>query len=184
MKTALLNTLYPRRAIARRVGTVALAGAAFAVLALAGCASGPGRSGSSAPVPRSVSLPDMEGELRRDLAGTPVAVERVAVSSESTGLRVSVPQPHGFEPGSAAVKPALAAVLDRLVEPLLGSPRWLLVVRGPIDPRGASFQGQDRAAAVRDYLVARGVSAPRFEPPRSHAVAATEVLLVDRGRKP
>jgi outer membrane protein OmpA-like peptidoglycan-associated protein len=154
-------------------------------LTLTGCATPPGKSAASAPAPRGVSVADLEGELRRDLAGTPVTVERVAASSESTGLRVSVPQPHGFEPGSAAVKPALAAVLDRLVAPLLGSPRWLVVVRGPIDARGGNpYQGQDRAAAVRDYLVARGVLAPRFEPPRSHALPGTEILLVDRGRKP
>jgi outer membrane protein OmpA-like peptidoglycan-associated protein len=166
------------------ISTAALLGVAMA-LTLAGCAAPPARPTATTAAPRAVSLADLEGELRRDLAGTPVTVERAAVSSESAGLRIGVPQPHGFEPGSAAVKPALAAVLDRLVDPLLGSPRWLLVLRGPIDARGGgSYQGQDRAAAVRDYLVARGVAAPRFEPPRSHALPGTEILLVDRGRKP
>lgn len=134
--------------------------------------------------PRALTLASLAAELRDTLSGTPVQIDALAVSSESPGLRVAVPQPHGFDAGSAAVKPALAAVLDRLVGALRGNPRWLVQVSGPIDPRASGFQGQDRASAVRDYLVARGVAAPRFEPPRSQVLPSTEILLIDRSSRP
>jgi outer membrane protein OmpA-like peptidoglycan-associated protein len=169
-----------RTRIARRRTWIA-ACAGVGLLALAGCAGvGTGPTTPAMLEPSSLNLSELEAGLRNDLRGTPVQVEALAASSESPGLRIAVPQPHGFEVGSAAVKPALAAVLDRLVAGLKGNPRWLIQVTGPIDPRGAGFQGQDRASAVRDYLVARGVAAPRFEPPRGQSQPSTDVLLIDR----
>lgn len=98
-------------------------------------------------------------------------------------LRIRVPQPHGFEPGRVVVKPALAAVLDRLVEPLRRQAPWTVRVAAPIDPGGSGWIGPDRAAAVRDYLVLKGVSVRRFTVPQRHASALTEITLVELRRR-
>lgn len=171
--------------LARLIRRHALFGAALAAgLGLIGCAGPSLRSeGPALLEPRALTLAGLAAELRDALTGTPVQIDALAASSESPGLRIAVPQPHGFDAGSAAVKPALAAVLDRLVGALRGNPRWLVQVSGPIDPKGSGFQGQDRASAVRDYLVVRGVTAPRFEPPRSQAQPSTDIFLIDRSSR-
>lgn len=143
--------------------------------ALAACGTAPPGSPALAVPPPVVPLADLAGQLLSSLRGTPVKIE-----FRGQSLRLQVPQPHGFDAGSAAVKPALAAVLDQLVAALLGSPRWLVDVSGPLDAKGSAFQGQDRAAAVRDYLVARGALAARFSPPRNSPLPVTELLISER----
>lgn len=163
--------------------TLIRGGCAVCLATLAACATVPGPGAPAPAEPRAITLADLEAELRRDLAGTPVQVGAWMASTESPALRVVVPQPHGFEAGEAAVRPALAAVLDRMAGALRGNPRWLVQVTGPIDPKERGFQGQDRAAAVRDYLVARGVAASRFQPPRSQTLPSTEIVVIDRPRR-
>ena len=181
---AVLSRFDSRRRRAWLAATAALSAVVLVgPVGLAGCAA----TGPAPPTlfePRALSLADLDAELRRELKGTPVQISATAASSQSPALLIAVPQPHGFEVGSAAVKPALAAVLDRLVAGLKGNPRWLIQVSAPFDPRSGSFQGQDRASAVRDYLVVRGVAAPRFEPPRGNAGSATEITVIDRPVRP
>lgn len=170
------------------------AGVVAVVAVLAGCAgpgarSGPGAGaagGSPGGGPGAgtadETVSDFAGlrrRLAREFQGTPVQID--TGQTEAAGfLRVGVPQPHGFEPGRVAVRPALAAVLDRLVEPLQQQPRWTLRVAGPVDAKGSAWIGPDRANAVRDYLVMKGVAASRFAAPqRGGAAERTEITLID-----
>jgi hypothetical protein len=156
------------------------------LIALVGCTTARKVLPSPPPItqPHRISLNQLAVQLRDDLRDTQIEVDILAVSSQTLGLRIVVPQPDGFDLGSAAVKPELAAVLDLLVNGLKINPRWLVQVSGPIDPRNKGSQGQDRASAVRDYLVMRGISAPRFEPPRGQLQPSTDLLLVDRSPRP
>lgn len=150
--------------------------------------SGPG-SGAAAGAPGSAD--DAAGDfaalrrrLQRDFQGTPVQVE-TGQTDAAAFLRVAVPQPHGFEAGRVAVRPALAAVLARLVEPLQQQPRWTVRIAGPSDAKGSGWIGPDRANAARDYLVMKGVAASRFTAPQRSAGAGqgaaerTEITLID-----
>lgn len=177
----------------RRVVQLSLMGAAVAVVVGCGGLAGPagtaGRSGpgSGADAGRSSGSADDAGgdfaslrqRLLRDFRGTPVQID--TGQTDAAGfLRVAVPQPHGFEAGRVAVRPALAAVLDRLVEPLQQQPRWTIRIAGPVDAKGSGWIGPDRANAVRDYLVMKGVAASRFTAPqRTGASERTEITLID-----
>lgn len=144
-------------------------------------APAPGRSSDSAatvPVESRSALAALQARLQKDFAGTPVQVDLLAGNTgEATVLRVVVPQPHGFEVGRSAVRPALGAVLDRLLPALREHPRWTVGTAGPVDPKGAAWLGADRGAAVRDYLVARGVAVTRFTPPQRQDASLTELRI-------
>jgi len=180
-------------------GAAAAGGALLSVLG--GCAGGgpkpspsPGSTPSAPaiPAPAPGSLPDpvpdqpgldgLRSRLAREFAGTPVQLE-LGETSAADFLRISVPQPHGFEAGRVAVRPALAAVLDRLVEPLRREGNWTVRVAGPIDAGSSGWIGPDRAAAVRDYLVLKGVAVKRFTAPQRHAMGLTEITLVELRRR-
>ena len=148
----------------RRFDPLALPVLAF-VLLLAACSSTPpgaspsgprGAAGASAP-----ERPPLGAEQRR-LAelfrGTPVVFEMQADGS----MKVTVPLRYAFDKGRFAVKPPLAAVLDRVAESQRGGPSRLLVT-APSDPQTKGLMlATERATSARDYLVARGVDATRF----------------------
>ena len=83
-----------------------------------GPAAIPAVPGSAATPPTATSAQPLAGEgrwLRSLFSGTPVGI-----ADEPHGvLRLTVPLAHGFEPASAAPKPALKAVLDRVGQSLL-----------------------------------------------------------------
>lgn len=143
-----------------------------ALLALAGCSTAP--SGADARAP---TLPDEQWRLRRELSGTPVDVDLAAGGR----LQVSVPLRYCFDTGRSAVKPALAAVLDRMADGLKRQSTTLRV-SAPGDPRGGTALAIDRAASVRDYLVALGVSATRFKGLARAEGEAVEIFVLDRPR--
>jgi outer membrane protein OmpA-like peptidoglycan-associated protein len=90
--------------------------------------------------------------------GTPVVFEMTPDGS----LRVGVPLRFSFDDGRAAVKPPLAAVLDRVAKSQRGQKTRLRVV-APADSSKVNPQlAKERAASTRDYLVARGVRMSRF----------------------
>ena len=146
---------------------------------LAGCSSPP-RGGIFSKDPSA--LAQLHARLEREFAGTPVELRW----TESDGppatqvLRIGVPQPHGFDAGSAAVRPALAAVLNRVAEVGRAQASWSLQCSAPADARKPPTQGVDRAAAVRDYLVLKGLAAARFAAPQASATAVTELLVSAR----
>lgn len=146
---------------------------------LAGCTSPP-RGGIFAKDPSA--LAQLHARLEREFAGTPVELRWTEAEGPPATqvLRIVVPQPHGFDAGSAAVRPALAAVLDRVAEAGRQQATWSLRCSAPPDARKAPAQGIDRAGAVRDYLVLKGLAAARFTPPQAATTAITELTVSAR----
>lgn len=159
--------LPPRVAGMRRGWAAALA---IATALVAGCAlpGGPSSPGGASPP----SLTQQRWQLQQDLAGTPVEVDTV-----EGGYRVSVPLRYCFDRQRSAVKPPLAAVLDRVARVVRNGEGLLLRVTAPSDGRGGDLLAQDRAAGVRDYLVARGVPRARFAAPARSAAQAVEIVV-------
>lgn len=158
-----------------------IAAAVATLLALAGCAvppSLPGEPGAPAGTAPAPTLADEQRRLARELAGTPVEVNLTADGR----LQVLVPLRHSFDTGRAAVKPALAAVLDHMAAGLRQNRTATVRVAAPTDaPRGSALLANDRAASARDYLVSRGVAAARFAPPARAAGDAIEILVASAG---
>ena len=146
-------------------------------LSLAGCSTTTGGggifgSGLSAP------LEQQRQYLADELRGTPVVVE----ATRDGRLHVAVPLKFCFDPGRSIVKKPLAAVLDRVatgVKRYGASPE--LSVAGPPDAggKGSATLAQERAAATRDYLVARGIPTLRFTTAQASGEAA-EVFVGER----
>jgi outer membrane protein OmpA-like peptidoglycan-associated protein len=152
---------------------------------LAGCAVPRGPTAPGAPVPgappaaAATTIASEQRRLADALEGTPVVVE----STPEGRLRIEVPIEFSFDKGRVAVKPPLAAVLDRIATGLRQQPGFEVRIAAPADAHGAggNLLGQDRAAATRDYLVGRGVPVTRFTGLTRGADAAVEVLVSDKG---
>lgn len=139
---------------------------------LHGCGSTP----PAAPVapPTVPSAPEAAPPVSAPQKGSALAVERqwlqswfegtpvlIVQRSEST-LSVEVPREFCFDAGRSQVKPALAAVLDKVAESLRRKPQLRLPqVAAPGDAATASPLAQQRATQVRSYLIAHGVAASR-----------------------
>lgn len=108
----------------------------------------------------SKHLEDKRQALEKASAGTGVAVERTA----DNRLRVSVPADASFEVGRAALQPALRPVLDELARN--PDPATSVTVVGHTDATGSeasnALLAQQRADAVRSYLVDRGMAPGRI----------------------
>lgn len=129
---------------------------------LAGCAtdapSAAHAPSAGSPAATKVFLLAEQRRLAALFRGTAVVV----VAQSDGSLRVEVPLRLCFDSGSAAVKPTLATVLDRLASSQRGE-ATRLVVTAPTDPAAkALLLATERAVATRDYLVDRGVDAARF----------------------
>lgn len=145
--------------------------ATLASALLAGCAGVP----FLAPGPPTIA--SEQRRLRDELRDAPV----VAVETTPEGrLRVAVPLRYCFEPGRSAVKPPLAAVLDRMAPGLKPGGFDVRVVAPADGPAGAALLAKDRAASVRDYLVARGVAVLRFGSLSQGGGEHVELLLTQR----
>lgn len=146
---------------------------------MAGCTSTP-RGGIFSKEPSA--LAQLHGRLEREFAGTPVDLRWTEADGPPATqvLRIVVPQPHGFDAGSSAVRPALAVVLDRVAEAGRQQATWSLRCSAPSDARKPSAQGVDRAGAVRDYLVLKGLAVARFAAPEAAAGAVTELIVSAR----
>lgn len=140
--------------------------------ASAGSAS-PGGSARNA-APQRVTLASEQLRLSELFRGTPVVF---AMQSDG-GLRVVVPLRYCFEPGSHAVKPPLAAVLDRLAKSQLNESTRLRVAAagdaGASSATPALALGRSRAQGTIDYLAAQGI-----KPSRSTTYAAARVEGVE-----
>lgn len=109
--------------------------------------------------------------LTQWFVGTPVVIAMQADGS----LRVEVPLEFSFDTGSALIKPALAAVLDRVATSTRRVDGQLLI-DAPADADAANVQrlSLDRATSLRQHLVVRGVGPQRISdaaPARGTAVA-------------
>ncbi|HEY6087638.1 MAG TPA: OmpA family protein [Burkholderiaceae bacterium] len=139
---------------------------------IAGCASPPAAPPAPAPdspggaVPAPRPLPPTVSPLVSEqrwldewFRGTPVVI---AMSDINT-LTVEVPLANAFEPGASSVKPALAAVLDRVATSLRRQASMRVSIAAPSDAASANAAlASTRAEQVRSHLVSRGVPATRM----------------------
>lgn len=93
--------------------------------------------------------------------GTGIDVTRTADNQ----LKVNIPSDFSFDSGRAAVKPVMSPVLDKLAQGLDATMQVSVI--GHTDSSGSDTINNplslDRAEAVRDYLVSKGVASSRIE---------------------
>jgi outer membrane protein OmpA-like peptidoglycan-associated protein len=116
----------------------------------------PGRPAPTAPVVSP--LVSEQRWLDEWFRGTPVTI---ALADANT-LAVDVPVANSFDARSSTIKPALAAVLDRVATSLRRQPPMRVSVATPSDAGGTTALASARAQQVRDHLVSRGVAATRI----------------------
>jgi outer membrane protein OmpA-like peptidoglycan-associated protein len=169
-------------------------------LSLCGCASTSPSSSSSPPSPPpspatiaaqgpAASAPPTAAQQRTAAAST-LAVERqwlaswikgtpVVVAQRPDGaVVVDVPREFCFDPGHDTVKPALAAVLDKVAQSLRRTPiAELHLIAAPADPNGAAALGVQRATRVYDYLRAHGIAIGRLAKPSAASGAAVQLRM-------
>ena len=105
--------------------------------------------------------------------GTPV----VFAMQPDGSLRVDVPLQHSFTQGSAVVRPALGAVLDRVAASQRDRTSTFAVT-APRDPGDRTMRlANSRAVSIRSYLVGRGLTIPRISA-RPDELVGTVTLLV------
>lgn len=168
--------------------------ALLVVLALGGCASGPPSTAtvpftSAAPDPAALTAAPTPAEQRTAAAST-LSVERqwlgswfkgtpVVVAQRPSGsVVVEVPREFCFDPGKDVVKPALAAVLDKVAQ----SMRRMAIaeihqIAAPGDASGGAALGVRRATRVYEYLRSRGVSEARLAKPSVTSGTAVQLLM-------
>lgn len=95
------------------------------------------------------------------------AIPDATVTPQEDRLLVSFPGDVFFESGSATLTSAAAERIDAVAQTLLRYPESRVVVRGHTDSTGTAARNQElsdaRAEAVRDALVAQGVSEARID---------------------
>lgn len=179
-------------------------GALLVFLVVAACASGPvpapspqdpvvGTTATVAPAPApSAPAPaaSTPAELRTAAAST-LAVERQWLSSWFKGTPVVIAQrPNGavvvevprefcFDPGQDVIKPALAAVLDKVSQSMRRTAiAELHLIAAPADASGsAATLGARRATRVYEFLRARGVPEARLTKPTSTGGTAVQLRI-------
>ena len=155
-------------------------------LAVAACTSvkPPGPTGPSAP-----AAPPAPAE-QRAAASAALGAERqwlqswfkdtpVRISQRDDGaITVDVPLEFSFDNGRSTVKPALAAVLDKVAESMRRVPAMRLpMLAAPEGAKGGAPLATQRALQVQKHLLNRGVAAARLGPPTSTTAAAVQLRL-------
>jgi outer membrane protein OmpA-like peptidoglycan-associated protein len=171
----------------------------LAVLVLGGCASGPPPPEAStqapAPAPAAAAVPAAPPAApptpseQRTAAASMLSVERqwlaswfkgtpVVVAQRQNGaVVVEVPREFCFEPGQDAIKPALAAVLDKVAQSMRRTASAeLQLIAAPGDAAGGAL-GLRRAARIHDHLRSRGVSEARMAKPSATSGAAVQLRI-------
>lgn len=96
-------------------------------------------------------------QMEQATQGTGIAVSQTA----NNELKLAIPSDAGFDTGRANIKPQLGGVLDQFSGGLRNNPNAEVRIIGHTDSTGSDAINNplsvDRAAATRDYLVARGV---------------------------
>lgn len=124
----------------------------------------PGAAVPGAPAAPAAPLSPLASEQRyfEDwFRGTPVVIAAQPHAAPPT-LKVDVPLANSFDAGKADIKPALAAVLERVAESLRRQVGARLTVAAPPDAGGDAALAQQRAQRVREHLVSRRIAAPRI----------------------
>jgi len=103
----------------------------------------------------------MEEQKRRMEASTQGTGVQVTQTADNQ-LKLNIPSDISFDTGRADIKPNFRPVLDSFAQGLQRNPQAQVRVIGHTDSTGSDAVNQplsvNRAASVRDYLTARGVS--------------------------
>lgn len=106
-------------------------------------------------------MQNKRADMERATQGTGVAVSQ----TPDNQLKVSIPSDVSFDTGSAAIKPNMRPILDQFASGLANEPNTEIRIIGHTDNTGSAAINDplsvQRAASVRDYLAARGVSPQR-----------------------
>lgn len=159
------------------------------MVAAACLAAGCGSVSSPASPPLTPTAPPARGPLQGSASG-PLAVERqwlqawfkdtpVRIAQRQDGaVTVEVPTIHCFDPGRSDVKPALAAVLDKVAESLRRVPQVRLArLAAPDDDSVSATMARERAVKVQRHLRSRGVAAARLGSATVTADAAVQLRM-------
>ncbi|WP_068636868.1 OmpA family protein [Thauera butanivorans] len=110
----------------------------------------------------SQHMQKQKAEMEQATQGTGIGVSQTADNQ----LKVDIPSDVSFDTGRYDIKPNMRPVLDRLAGGLNQHPVTTVTIIGHTDSTGSDAVNNplsiNRAAAVRDYLTARGVSAQRI----------------------
>lgn len=109
----------------------------------------------------SQNMQKQRAEMEQATAGTGIGISQTSDNQ----LKVDIPADVSFDVGRHAIKPNMRPVLDRLASTLNQHPVTTVTIIGHTDSTGSDAVNEplsvNRAAATRDYLVQRGVSAQR-----------------------
>jgi len=110
----------------------------------------------------SQNMQKQRAEMEQATAGTGIGISQTTDNQ----LKVDIPADVSFDVGRHAIKPNMRPVLDRLASTLNQHPVTTVTIIGHTDSTGSDAVNDplsiNRAAATRDYLVQRGVSAQRI----------------------
>lgn len=150
------------------------------VAALAGCTG-------MAPAP---SPPPPTTPAQRTAAAEALAVERqwlgswfrdtpVRIAQRGDAVTVEVPREFSFDAGKANIRPALAAVLDKVAESLRRAPQaQVVLLAAPDDGAVATPLATQRAERVREHLRSHGVAEARLGKASPAASGTVHLRLV------
>ncbi len=109
----------------------------------------------------SKRMQEQRAAMEQATAGTGIEVSQTA----DNRLKLEIPSDISFDTGRHDIKPSLRPVLDRLAQGLADHPVTRITIVGHTDSTGSDAVNNplsvNRAAAVRDYLVPRGVASSR-----------------------
>ena len=132
----------------------------------------------------SQNMQKQRAEMEQAAAGTGIGISQTADNQ----LKVDIPSDVSFDVGRYDIKPNMRPVLDRLAATLNQHPVTTVSIIGHTDSTGSDAINNplsvNRAAATRDYLVMRGVSAQRiavdgrgsYQPVADNATAAGRAM--------
>lgn len=110
----------------------------------------------------SKRMQEQQAAMEQATQGTGIEVSQ----TQDNRLKIEIPSDVSFDSGSAAIKPSLRPVLDNLASSLAQHPVTHVTIIGHTDASGSDAVNNplsvNRAAAVRDYLVPRGVASSRI----------------------
>jgi outer membrane protein OmpA-like peptidoglycan-associated protein len=110
----------------------------------------------------SQRMQEQKAAMEQATQGTGVSVSQTADNQ----LKLDIPSDISFDTGRYDVKPNMRPVLDRFATTLNQNPVTTVTIIGHTDSTGTDAVNNplsvNRAAAVRDYLSARGVAANRI----------------------
>ena len=105
----------------------------------------------------SKNMEKQKAQMEQATAGTGIDV----VQTQDNQIKAQIPADAGFDTGRASIKPQLASVLDKFAAGMKEHSATQIRVIGHTDSTGSDTINNplsvERAAATRDYLVARGV---------------------------